>query len=166
MSAHDEIDLNQIKTYSIFDRASKISTANFARAYQKGTSLQQFVSNLPDILIGSDFKQLVETIANAYHADKQIIVMMGAHVIKCGLSPLLIQLMENGIIKCLAMNGASIIHDAEVANWGITSEDVAEALNDGSFGMVKETAEFINRALEAGQELKLGFGEAIGKAIY
>jgi len=166
MSAHDEIDLNQIKTYSIFDRASKISTANFARAYQKGTSLQQFVSDLPDILIGSDFKQLVETIVNAYHADKQIIVMMGAHVIKCGLSPLLIQLMENGIIKCLAMNGASIIHDAEVANWGITSEDVAEALNDGSFGMVKETAEFINRALEAGQELKLGFGEAIGKAIY
>ena len=90
---------------------------------------------------------------------------MGAHVIKCGLSPLIIQLMEVGVIKCLALNGAGIIHDTEVSNWGITSEDVAEALNDGSFGMVKETAEFINSALEIGKKLKLGFGEAVGKKI-
>ncbi len=165
MSEHEEIDLNKIKTYSISDRSSKVNTADFARSYQKGISLNQFLSNLPNILIGADFKQLIETIVNAYHSEKQIIAMMGAHVIKCGLSPLIIQLMEIGVIKCLALNGAGIIHDTEVANWGITSEDVAESLNDGSFGMVKETAEFINSALEKGQQLKLGLGEAIGKKI-
>ena len=165
MSEHEEIDLNKIKTYSISDRSSKVNTADFARSYQKGTSLNQFLSNLPNILIGADFKQLIETIVNAYHSEKQIIAMMGAHVIKCGLSPLIIQLMEIGVIKCLALNGAGIIHDTEVANWGITSEDVAESLNDGSFGMVKETAEFINSALEKGQQLKLGLGEAVGEKI-
>ena len=165
MSEHEEIDLNKIKTYSISDRSSKVNTADFAKPYQKGTSLNQFLSNLPNILIGADFKQLIETIVNAYHSEKQIIAMMGAHVIKCGLSPLIIQLMEVGVIKCLALNGAGIIHDTEVANWGITSEDVAESLNDGSFGMVKETAEFINSALEKGKRLKLGLGEAVGKKI-
>ncbi|UCE06308.1 MAG: hypothetical protein JSW07_22485 [bacterium] len=165
MSEYEEIELSKIKTYSIFNRLSKVHTADFATPYQKGTSLKQFISNLPNILIGTDFKQLIDAIVQAYHSNKQIIVMMGAHVIKCGLSPLIIQLMEIGIIKCVAMNGAGIIHDTEVANWGITSEDVAEALNDGSFGMAKETVEFINSALENGKQLRLGLGEAVGKKI-
>jgi len=165
MSEYEEIDLGNITTYSITNRLSKVNTADFTRPYQKGTSLNQFISNLPNILIGSDFKQLIAKIVHAYRAEKQIIAMMGAHVIKCGLSPLIIQLMEVGIIKCLALNGAGIIHDTEAANWGITSEDVADALNDGSFGMVKETVEFINSALEQGKHLKLGLGEAVGKKI-
>ena len=165
MSDFEEIDLQKIKTYSIADRQSKVNTGNFARPYQKGTSLKQFILQLPNILIGADFKQLVETIVHAFHSDKQIIIMMGAHVIKCGLSPLIIQLMEAGIIKSLALNGAGIIHDTEIANWGITSEDVAEALDDGSFGMVAETPEFINNAIETGHNLKLGLGEAVGLKI-
>lgn len=165
MSVYEEIDLQKVKTYSIANRFSKINTADFAKPYQKGTSLKQFISNLPNVLIGSDFKKLIEKIVKAFRLNKQIIVMMGAHVIKCGLSPLINQLMEVGIIKCLALNGAGIIHDTEVANWGMTSEDVAEALNDGSFGMVRETADFINIAMEEGHQLELGLGEAIGKKI-
>jgi len=165
MSEYEEIDLRNIKTYSITSRLSKVNTGDFARSYQKGTSLKQFISNLPNILIGADFKQLIESIVQAYHSDKQIILMMGAHVIKCGLSPLIIQLMEKGVVKCLALNGAGIIHDTEVANWGITSEDVSEALNDGSFGMARETAEFINSALEQGKKVELGLGESVGKKI-
>jgi hypothetical protein len=165
MSLYEEIDLGRIKTYSISTRQSKVTLSNFAKPYQKGSSLGQFISHLPGILVGADFKELVDHIARAFQSNKQIIVMMGAHVIKCGLSPLIIQLMERGVIKCLALNGAGIIHDTEIANWGTTSEDVAEALHDGSFGMVQETADFINSALESGQKLKLGFGEAIGKKI-
>ena len=165
MSGYEEIDLRKIKTYSISTRSSKVNTNDFAKSYQKGASLKQFVFDLPDILIGEDFKQLAEHIARAFQSNKQTIAMMGAHVIKCGLSPLIIQLMQCGVIKCLALNGAGIIHDTEIANWGTTSEDVAEALNDGSFGMVQETADFINSALESGQKLKLGLGEAIGKKI-
>ncbi len=165
MSQYEEIDLGRIKTYSIATRPSKVTTNDFARPYQKETSLGQFVSDLPNLLIGADFKELVDHIAQAFHSKKQIIAMMGAHVIKCGLSPLIIQLMELGVIRCLALNGAGIIHDTEIANWGTTSEDVAEALNDGSFGMVQETADFINSALESGHKSKLGLGEAIGKKI-
>jgi hypothetical protein len=165
MTEFEEIDLQKIKTYAIADRQSKVNTANFARPYQKGTSLKKFISQLPNILIGADLKQLIETIVQAFHSDKQIIVMMGAHVIKCGLSPLIIQLMEAGIIKSLALNGAGIIHDTEIANWGNTSEDVAEALDDGSFGMVAETPKFINDALKTGQQSKLGMGEAVGLKI-
>jgi len=165
MSDYDEIDLQNIKTYSIANRFSKVNTTDFAKPFQKGSSLKQFISNLPDILVGSEFKQLIDTIVHSYRSDRQIIAMMGAHVIKCGLSPLIIQLIEVGIIKCLALNGAGIIHDTEIANWGITSEDVAEALNDGSFGMAQETAEFINNALENGHRLELGLGEAVGKKI-
>ena len=166
MSNFKQIDLNKIKTYSIKDRMSKVDVNTFARPYQKGYSLRQFISDLPNILIGTDFKELVNKIVDAYKNDQQIILMMGAHVIKCGLSPLIIQLMEGGIIKCLALNGAGVIHDTELANWGITSEDVAEALDDGSFGMVQETPQFINDALADGEKLKLGFGESVAKKIY
>ncbi len=165
MSKYEQINLNKIKTYSIRNRHSKVNIASFAKPFQKGDSLGQFLANLPDILIGADFKALVGKIVFAFNNEKQIILMMGAHVIKCGLSPIIIQLMEEGIIKALALNGAGVIHDTEVALWGTTSEDVAEALNDGSFGMVQETPQFINDALEQGIENESGYGEAVGKKI-
>lgn len=165
MAKYEKIDLTKINTYSIHDRPSKVEIAKFASPYKKGTSFSEFVSNLPDILIGADFKELVGRIVEAHRSKKQIIAMMGAHVIKCGLSPLIIQMMEEGIINALALNGAGVIHDTEIANWGITSEDVAEALNDGSFGMVRDTADFINGALESGRKGGLGLGEAVGKRI-
>lgn len=165
MSKYKEIDLTKIKTYSIKERPSKVDTESFARRYQKGNSVKEFLSGLPDILIGADFKQLVDRIVSAVHSNKQIILMMGAHVIKCGLNPILIQLMETGVIKCLTLNGAGVIHDFEVANWGKTSEDVGAAIDDGSFGMVQETPRMINNALKQGQKQNLGFGEAVGKKI-
>lgn len=165
MPNYDEVDLSKIRTYSINDRPSKVEIAKFASPYKKGTTLSEFISNLPDILIGADFKALVRRIVEAHQTKKQVIAMMGAHVIKCGLSPLIIQLMEEGIVNALALNGAGIIHDTEIANWGITSEDVAEALNDGSFGMVRETADFLNSAMDAGRELRMGLGESVGKRI-
>ncbi|OQX94804.1 hypothetical protein B6I21_08755, partial [candidate division KSB1 bacterium 4572_119] len=161
MSKYKEIDLTKIKTYSIKERPSKVDTESFARRYQKGNSVKEFLSGLPDILIGADFKQLVDRIVSAVHSNKQIILMMGAHVIKCGLNPILIQLMETGVIKCLTLNGAGVIHDFEVANWGKTSEDVGAAIDDGSFGMVQETPRMINNALKQGQKQNLGFGEAV-----
>ena len=165
MSKYREIDLTKIWRYSIKERLNKVDISSFARSYRKGMSFKEFTSHLPNILIGSDFRQLVNGIVNAAHKKKPIIIMMGAHVIKCGLSPLIIQLMETRIIKCLAVNGAGVIHDTEVAKWGITSEDVGKALNDGSFGMVRETPQFIHSALEYGANQNLGMGEAVGKKI-
>ncbi|MDW7682433.1 MAG: hypothetical protein SCK70_17845, partial [bacterium] len=158
MSKYRQIDLDKIKTVSIHQRVSKVDIQHFSTPYQKGATVKQFLANLPDILMGKDFKTLVEKIVTAYRSQKQIIVMMGAHVIKCGLSPLIIQLMQSGIIKCLALNGAGVIHDTEVALWGITSEDVADALNDGSFGMVAETPAFLSAALKVGADSEQGFG--------
>jgi hypothetical protein len=166
VSKYKQIDLNKIKTYSIKDRCSKVNIASFAKIYQKGNSFHQFLADLPDILIGADFKELADKIFFAFRNGKQIILMMGAHVIKCGLSPIIIQLLEKGIIKCIALNGAGVIHDTEVALWGTTSEDVADTLNDGSFGMAEETPQFINDALEQGVKNQLGYGESVGKKIF
>lgn len=165
MSKYKQIDLSKIKTYSINDRSSKVNISAFAQKYQTGARIDRFIDCLPDILIGKDFKKLVAAIVNARRQDKQVIVMMGAHVIKCGLSPLIIQLMEEGIITCVALNGAGVIHDVEIANWGNTSEDVGEAVNNGSFGMVRETPQFIFEALTAGKKSKAGFGEAVGQKV-
>ncbi|MDZ7335480.1 MAG: hypothetical protein ONB33_08590 [candidate division KSB1 bacterium] len=166
MSDYEQIDLNKISTYSIAQRLNKVAVTDFAKPYRRGASFQQFFASLPGILVSADFKHLVQTAVQAHRDGRQLIAMMGAHVIKCGLSPLIIQLMEAGIIRCLALNGAGIIHDSEIANWGTTSEDVAEALQDGSFGMAAETPAFINDALESGHRLRLGLGEAVGKKIW
>jgi len=164
-SKYKEIDLSRVKTYSINERRSKVVTADFAKVPQKGGSFLEFYNSLPQILIGKDFRELSDRIIRAIQNHKPIIIMMGAHVIKCGLSPLLIEFMNRGIAQCIALNGAGVIHDTETAFWGTTSEDVAEALKDGSFGMVQETAAIINSALAAGQTDALGFGEAVGKKI-
>lgn len=162
---HSEIDLSQVKTYSINNRQSKVATTLFAKIPYKGGSFSEFLDCLPEILIGKDFRELIGIITTAAKSSKPIIIMMGAHVIKCGLNPLIIELMKRNIISCIALNGAGVIHDTETAYWGATSEDVAAALKDGSFGMVRETAEIINSALKIGSVEKLGYGQAVGKKI-
>jgi hypothetical protein len=166
MSSYKEIDLHQVKTYSIKDRPSKVNIADFAKPLAKGLSFAQFLESLPRILKGKDLLQLIGDMERAISIGKPIIIMMGAHVIKCGLSPLIIQLLERRIINCIALNGAGVIHDTELAYWGFTSEDVAKALEDGSFGMVRETPQIIQQALSIGKNLSLGFGEAVGKKIF
>ena len=157
------IDLSGVKTYSLADRKSKVSTGDFAKTWRKGSSYCEFLANLPDILAGEQLKSVISAIVKAYRTERTIIFGMGAHVIKVGLNPVVIDLMERGVITAVAMNGAGIIHDLELALVGQTSEDVAAAIEDGSFGMARETCAFIAEALAASADDKTGLGEAVGR---
>ena len=119
---------------------------------------------MPDILTGQSFKNFLNDYINSIKLNASILLMMGAHVIKVGISPLLIDAMERGWITHLALNGACVIHDVEIALWGITSEDVAEGIEDGSFGMAKESTEFINEAVKRGKG-SMGYGESVATAL-
>ena len=143
----DPIDLSQVQTYPLSDRKSKVHTAAFAKTWKRGSSYKDFLDSLPNILAGNDIKTVINALARSAQAQKTIILAMGAHVIKVGLNPVVIDLMQRGVITGVAMNGAGIIHDLEIAMAGQTSEDVAAAINDGSFGMARETCEFLSRAI-------------------
>lgn len=165
MSKYVEIDLSKVKTYPVQQRHSKVHREELAQPFRRGDFFERFWQSLPDILAARDLRELVRHILAARAQGKPVIVMMGAHVIKVGLSPLLIDLMRKNFITCLAMNGAGVVHDTELALFGQTSEEVADGLADGSFGMARETGEFINRAVSRGQSLQQGFGEAVGAAL-
>jgi len=165
MSKYAEVDLSKVRTYSVAQRLSKVHREAMATPHRCGDFFEDFYKSLPDILIAHDFRELVDRIIAAREKQKPVILMMGAHVLKVGLSPIVIDLMERGVITVVASNGASVIHDAELALFGKTSEEVADGLADGSFGMAQETAEFINTAVKNGRAGNLGFGEAVGKAI-
>jgi len=154
-----------VKTYSLRSRKSKVQAENFARIFPGDSSFALFVDSLPDILAGKEFKQFVRIIKRAKSKSKPIIFAMGAHVIKVGLSPVIIDLIEEDYIDALAFNGAGIIHDFEVAFAGQTSEDVAVQLKDGRFGMARETGEMLNRCINLGARRNLGLGEAVSRMI-
>jgi hypothetical protein len=159
------IDLTGVKTYALSDRTSKVSTGDFARTWRKGASLRDFLANLPDILAGKQLKSVISAMVDAHRNGRTIIFGMGAHVIKVGLNPLVIDLMKRGVITGVAMNGAGIIHDLELALVGHTSEEVAAAIDDGSFGMARETSAFVAEALAAADKNQIGLGEAVGRVI-
>jgi len=159
------LNLSKIKTYSFSNRSNKVSTADFAKTNQKGASFKDFLNGLPDILAGSDLRSIISAIAVAAKNKKSIILGIGAHVIKVGLNPVVIDLMERGIITCVAMNGAGIIHDLELAMAGQTSEDVATAIDDGSFGMAEDAGVFLGEALDESRDDSEGLGLAVGRAI-
>ena len=157
-----DLDLGKLRTYPIRSRKNKVRVADFARPLPARPSFEEFLEALPRILAGNTLRELVERIAAARGAGKPVVLGMGAHVIKAGLSPLIIQAMRGGWIQAVAMNGAGIIHDYEVATIGETSEEVAASLIDGSFGMVTETLVEMNQAINAGVAKGLGLGEALG----
>lgn len=159
------LDFRKVKTYPVAERANKVRAEDFARPLPPGSTLSQFVASLPDILVGRDFRAVVEALALAARHDKVVLWAMGAHVIKCGLSPIVIDLMERGVISALALNGAGAIHDVELALGGQTSENVADGIKAGNFGMVTETGEFINAATETAWREKKGLGEMLGRAL-
>lgn len=159
------LNLSKIKTYSLKGRKSKVNTKNFAALGVKGESFKKFYNGLPDILAAKNFREVVCAIVSARKKKKAVIFMLGAHVIKCGLNPLIIDLIKKKVITCIALNGAGIIHDFELAFCGNTSENVASALANGSFGMSRQTADFLNNALSSGNLGGLGAGEAVGKKI-
>ncbi len=158
-------DPSGLKTYSIKDRQSKVSIDKAALLHSKGGSLKDFVDSLPDFLAVSDIKAVVRAVVQAYRNGRPVVLGMGAHVIKVGLSPLIIDLMQRGIITAVAANGACIIHDFEIAFIGRTSEDVARELCTGSFGMGRETGSMLNRAISEGVKKGEGIGRSVGSFI-
>lgn len=163
--AWEPIDLDRIKTSPLRERPSKVSAAALARVWQKGGSLQDFLTTLPDILGARDFRAVVAAIVAARRAGKPVILGLGAHVIKVGLSPVVIDLMERGIVNVIAMNGAGPIHDFELAYAGFTSEEVEVVLRTGEFGMAEETGTILNEAIREGIAKGWGFGQAVGEKL-
>ena len=161
----EPIDLSGVKTYPLSQRKSKVSTDAFAETWQKGSSFKDFLNGLPDILAGNHLKTVISSTANAFKENKTIVFAMGAHVIKVGLNPIVIDLMERGIITAVAMNGAGIIHDLELAMAGQTSEDVSASIGDGTFGMAHETGAFLCDAIRRAGKTSKGLGETIGAAM-
>jgi len=157
--------LDGLKMYPLADRKSKVSATDFGSPWQAGGTFKHFLEGLPSILAGEDLRVVISSITTAYREKKSVLLAMGAHVIKVGLNPVIIDLMRRGIITGIAMNGAGIIHDLEVAMTGQTSEDVSAALGDGSFGMARETGNFLNDAIRSARIGKLGLGHAVGKKI-
>ena len=158
---YEEFDLSGVKTYPLNSRKSKANAADFARVYD-GSGISAFVDSLPSILAGVDFKAVVGALREAHAGQRGIIWGIGAHVIKTGVSPVLVDLMERGFVSALATNGAGVIHDFELALSGATSEDVDEALGPGRFGMAEETGRVLNAAIHDGVGRGLGIGQAVG----
>jgi len=159
------LDFGRIRTYPIKERPNKVHLDEVARVWQAGGSFAKFIDSLPRILVGNDFRAVVEATVAAIRNQRPVVVMMGAHPIKCGLNPVLIDLMRRGVISALAFNGAGAIHDFELALIGETSEDVQRGLDDGSFGMIDETGKQMNAALADGVKQGVGAGRALGEAI-
>jgi hypothetical protein len=164
-SKFDQIDPGKIKTVSLKERKSTVGVDDFGRTYTKGGTFGDFYKALPNILAGRDFRNIVQSIIDAFQEKRMAVLAMGAHPIKVGLSPTISSLIERGVFKAVAMNGACIIHDVEVAMAGHTSEEVVEELNQGTFGMARETAEFINGAIREGVPRGLGLGESLGRKL-
>jgi hypothetical protein len=162
---YDDFDLADIKTYPLKSRASKARTEDFARPTAPGGSVGALIDSLPNILAAADFKAVVRAVACAARADAGVVWGLGAHVIKTGLGPVLIDLMERGFVSAIATNGAAVIHDFEVALVGATSEDVDEALGPGRFGMAEETGRLLNDAINAGVGAGLGIGQAVTRFL-
>jgi len=163
MSRYKEIDVSRLKRYQAKDRHSVVDSSSFAKT--GNPKLAEFWSLVPDLHKAKDMKELLDTCVKAVQKGKPIYLGMGGHVIKCGLAPLIIDLMQMGAVKGIAANGSVVIHDYEIAMLGRTSEDVAAALADGSFGMASDTADGINDIISKARDECLGLGEAVGKAL-
>lgn len=163
----EPLSFEGVKTVSLFDRPSKVSRESFAKKWQVGGSLLDFLDTLPRILAGSDFIEAVQRTVAAVRKSRPVVAGMGAHVVKVGLGPIIIQALEENVLTGIAVNGAFAVHDVELALSGKTSEDVEEHLRRGYFGMVDETARFIHEAIRETVEghPSKGLGWAIGRKI-
>jgi deoxyhypusine synthase len=159
------LDRTRLKRTSARRRASKLRVADEAQPHRRGASLADFLASLPDVLGAADLRAAIDATARAHADGRTLLWGFGAHVVKVGLAPLVVDLLERGLASGLLVNGAVCVHDLELAMMGRTSEDVASALDDGSFGMARETAERLNAAIRSGADAGLGMGEAIGREI-
>jgi hypothetical protein len=159
------LEIDRVRTYSLRSRKSKIAVKDFPRVKGPGTSVGVWVKALPRILAGNDFRAVLAALERARAGRRQIIWGLGGHVIKVGLGPIMIDLMRRGYVSAVAMNGAALIHDFEIALAGATSEDVPAVLGRGQFGMAEETGRFINQAIAKGDAQGLGIGESVGRFL-
>jgi hypothetical protein len=164
-SRHTEADLTKLRRISIGQRGGLTTLDQFVSPGNSVPDIEDLLRVIPDIYAGADFRQAVNALLRANAEGAQVLVMFGAHVVKCGLSRLLIDLMERGIVTAVATNGAGAIHDFEIAMWGRTSEDVAERLADGTFGLSRETADAMNACALRGSAEGLGMGESLGREL-
>jgi hypothetical protein len=162
---YKEIDLSDLRTYSAGQRASKVTTHLEGKPVRAGLSVAQFLNGLPKILKVDELKAIAKAMVNARDSSKPVIAMLGGHVIKTGCSPILADLATNGFIHHFASNGSAAVHDAELACFGHTSEEVATQLEQGAFGMAADTAALVNDAAKQAAGSKLGFGEAVGAML-
>ena len=160
------INVSDLKTYPLKKRHSKVRVSDFARPWRRGGSFSLFYRALPDILAVKTLRAVANAIAQARRKGRPVIVGIGAHVIKVGLAPILVNWMEEGLITAVAMNGAGIIHDFELALMGHTSEEVDDEIDEGRFGMAEETGSILNEAIAEGHRNGQGLGEAVGRYIH
>ena len=156
--------MSRVRTVPIARRPNKVRAEEFAQPPAADPSFAAFLRSLPDVLVSRDFRRVVDAIAAAA-GKRGVVVMVGGHVVKTGVAPLLIDLMRRRVITHLAMNGSAAIHDYEIARFGGTSEDVAAGLRDGTFGMAEETGREMNEAFTRGHQAGLGMGETLGQAL-
>jgi hypothetical protein len=160
-----EADLSKVRTIPVARRPNKVSASEFAHPPGDDRSFAAFIDALPDVLAARDLRRVVDAIVNAAKTKRGVVAMLGGHVVKTGLAPLLTDLMRRGVITHVAMNGSAAIHDYEIARFGATSEDVAAGLRDGTFGMSDETGREMNAAFVDGMQNERGMGEALGRAL-
>jgi hypothetical protein len=165
MTQYREFDLSRVRTYSAQQRASKVRTDYEAGALHTGMSMAAFLEALPGVLKADDLKAVARSVVRAREHKKAVIAMIGGHVIKCGCSTVLRDLVHKGFITHVASNGAAAIHDTELARFGHTSEDVTAQLDTGDFGMAADTAQLVNEAARTARDHGLGFGEAVGQSL-
>jgi hypothetical protein len=162
---HREIDLARVRTVPVAGRPNKVRSGDFARPPGDDTSFRAFLDSLPQILQARSLLAVIDAMADAARDRRPVVCMMGGHIIKTGVGPVLIDLVQRGVITHLASNGSAVIHDYELARWGGTSEDVEAGLADGTFGMAEETGREMNEAITRGASEGWGLGEALGRAL-
>jgi hypothetical protein len=162
----EPLDIAKLATYPLAARQSKVTVEDFARPLQDVASVSEWFRSLPNILAARELRELAELIRAARQRQRAVIVGLGGHVIKTGLAPVLIDLMERGLIQALVLNGSAVIHDFEIALAGATSEDVDASLGSGTFGMAEETGTLINQAINEGAAEDLGLGESVARALH
>jgi hypothetical protein len=158
-------DLSRVTTYPLAERANKVRVDEFGRPVHASSSLGDFLDGLPDVLAVKVLRELAAAVVQARADDRLVAVALGAHVVKVGLAPVLIAMMEDGVVTARAMTGAGAIHDWEIAAIGATSEDVGRALHAGRFGMAEETGRELNDAAREAAASGSGFGETLGRRI-
>jgi len=164
--SYEDFDLSSVRTYPLQSRASKVQAHDFGRPVSAAATIGEFLDTLPNFLAAADLKAVAGAVAQARRAGAGAVWGLGAHVIKTGLAPVVIDLMERGFVSAIATNGAAVIHDFEVALSGATSEDVEQALGPGNFGMADETGRLLNGAINTGVARGLGIGQAVSLFLH